>query len=87
MKKKEKGLMEHQGKGNNVEVPGRRSEIGCKRKWTEPGNWKQVGWAGCVGCTFLTLTGLFAFSEALFSIQTMSEFKPPSELEAALLLL
>jgi hypothetical protein len=79
--------MGHQGKGNNVEISGRRSEIGCKRKRTEPGDWKQMGWAGFVECTFLTLTGLFAFSEALFSIQTMSEFKPPSELEAALLLL
>jgi hypothetical protein len=87
MKRKEKGLMGHRGKSNGVEVSGRRSEIGCKRKRTEPGDWKQVGWTGLVECTFLTLTGLFALSEALFSIQTMSEPKPPSELEAALLLL
>jgi len=38
-------------------------------------------------CTFLTLTALFALSEALFSTQTMSELKPPSVFDAALLLL
>ena len=79
--------MEHQEESNSVEVSGRRSEIGCKREQTGPGDGEQVGWAGCNGCTFLTLTALFALSEALFSTQTMSELKPPSVFDAALLLL